>query len=655
MKTVKQKILLFLKLLTVFFIVVAISLYFLRDTILNQAIANISSKMELKYDSNFTVKQANFEGFSGIRLTEITLKPKKADTLINIKKLTTSINVWKLIVGEFQVGTLEIQNGFVQLVQKGDIKNFAAFLKKDKNELVNSRKKDYAELVYRIISRVLNLVPTDMNVENLIFKLDDNGKKATIKIDKLVLQNKKLETSLNIKTNSFTQRWKIKGFADPREQKADIRFFNLDTGAIKVPYLDERYNLISSFDSIRLKIDNIDRTGNELRIDGFTSIANLKINHPRIARKNVIIKNARFDYRFLLGSDFISVDSTSTLQLNKIKIHPYIAYETAQDTVYKLKVAIPKTKAQDFINSLPDGLFTNFQGMEADGTFDYYLDFQYNINKPKELVFDSKLKKKNLKITKYGTANLNKLNSEFVYRAIIEDVLQRPVLVGNANPNYISLEQISPYLQKSVLTTEDPFFFSHRGFINEAFKQSIIKNIKTKKFSRGASTISMQLVKNVFLTREKTLSRKLEEILLVYVLENNRIASKERMLEVYFNVIEWGPNIYGIGEASRFYFNKNPSELNLKECLFLARIIPSPKKFMYQFNDEGTLKEFAVQQESFLTNIMTRRGLLNSKDTIYKQQKLLITGPAKSYLRLKVTPSSPIDSIPFLPDFEFDL
>ena len=172
-------------------------------------------------------------------------------------------------------------------------------------------------------------------------------------------------------------------------------------------------------------------------------------------------------------------------------------------------------KAQDFISSLPDGLFTHFQGMEAQGTFDYKLNFEYNKNKPEQLIFDSNIKKENLKITKYGEANLNKLNGEFVYRAIIKDVLQRPVLVGNANPNYTPIDQISPYLQKCILTTEDPSFFSHHGFINEAFKQSIVKNIKTKKFSRGASTISMQLIKNVFLTREKTLSRKLEEILLV--------------------------------------------------------------------------------------------------------------------------------------------
>ena len=652
MKNGKQKTFLLLKVLLVFFTLVVATFFVFRDSILKQAIAKITTKIELDYDSNFSIKAAAFEGFSGVSLTEITLTPKNADTLFHIQKIRTSVNIWQLLLGDVQLGTLEIKNGLVQLIQKGDVKNFAAFLKKDSKEPNSSDKKDYAAFAYRIISKVLNLVPTDMDVENLTFKLDDNGKKATIDINTLVLINKELQTFIHVITNTFEQRWKIKGYADPRNKKVDIRIFNIDTGAIKVPYFDERYNLISSFDSIRLNIENIDKKSGELHIDGFASIANLKINHPKIARNDVVIKNARFDYRFLLGDDFISIDSSSTVQLNKIKFHPYIAYETVQDTIYKLKVMLPKMKAQDFISSLPDGLFTNFQGMEAEGTFDYKLDFKYNKNKPNELVFDSNLKKENLKITKYGAANLNKLNGEFVYRAIIKDVLQRPILVGNANPNYTPLEQISPYLRKSVLTTEDPSFFSHRGFINEAFKQSIIKNIKTKKFSRGASTISMQLVKNVFLTREKTLSRKLEEILLVYILENNRIVSKERMLEVYFNVIEWGPNVYGIGEASHFYFQKKPSELDLNECLYLARIIPSPKKFMYQFNDQGTLRDFATKQDNFLTNIMIRRGLLTIDDTIFKHQNVHISGPAKSYLRLKVKDSTALDSVPAIEEFE---
>jgi hypothetical protein len=622
--------------------------------LLQKALDSVSDKMESKYQCRFTAKNATFIGLSGIKLSELVLVPKNADTLFSIQKVETSVNLLHLLLGEIQLGTLEINTGYVQLVKNKNGRNFDAFLKKDTEETsLPSEKRDYAQFAYRIISKVLNLVPTDMMVEKLTFKLDDNGKKTSIDLQKLRLANKQLETSIQIQTNTFTQQIKIQGLADPRNRTADIRFFNLDTGAIKVPYIDERFNLKSSFDSIRINIQSIDKSGGELHIDGFASISNLMINNRRIANKDVVIKNARFDYRFLLGSNFIAIDSSSTVVFNKVKFHPYLAYETEKDTIYKLKVSIPKMNAQDFITSLPDGLFTHFQGMEAEGNFEYKLDFKFNKNKPEQLVFDSNLKKENLRIIKYGEANLNKLNGEFVYRAIINNVLQRPVLVGMGNPNYTPMDQISPYLQKCVLTSEDPSFFSHHGFINEAFKQSIIKNIRTKKFSRGASTISMQLIKNVFLTREKTLSRKLEEILLVYILENNRIASKERMLEVYFNIIEWGPNVYGIGEAAQFYFQKKPADLTLKECLYLATIVPKPKKFMWQFDNQGKLKAFAKQQQKFLSNLMLRRGVLIPEDTIGFSNPLSLSGAAHSLLNIKVQDTVVLDSIAVKDEFDF--
>jgi membrane peptidoglycan carboxypeptidase len=308
-------------------------------------------------------------------------------------------------------------------------------------------------------------------------------------------------------------------------------------------------------------------------------------------------------------------------------------------------------KAQDFIGSLPNGLFTHFEGMEASGNFDYMLNFEYHTKNPRGLIFDSQLHKDRLKIMKYGQANLGKLNGEFEYRALIKNQRQRPILVGVANPNYVPLSELSPYLQKAVLTTEDPSFFSHHGFIAEAFKQSIVKNIRTKKFSRGGSTISMQLIKNAFLTREKTLSRKLEEILLVYLLENNRIVSKSRMLEVYFNIIEWGPDVYGIGEASRFYFQKNPKDLTLNECLFLANVIPSPKKFMYQFDGEGNLKSFAKRRDQQLTRLLFRRGWITSDDTLYNPS-IKITGAAQFSIK-KDTLSAPVIDTTAVEDFEF--
>jgi membrane carboxypeptidase/penicillin-binding protein PbpC len=295
---------------------------------------------------------------------------------------------------------------------------------------------------------------------------------------------------------------------------------------------------------------------------------------------------------------------------------------------------IPKMPAQQFISSLPEGLFKHFQGMLAEGEFDYRMDFVYNENKPTDLLFESNLNKYGLLIKQYGEANLNKLNNEFVHVPIENGRPMRSILVGSANADYTPLDQISPYLKKSVLTTEDPSFFYHRGFIDEAFRQSIIKNIRKRKFARGASTISMQLVKNVFLTREKTLSRKLEEILLVYILENNRLCSKERMFEVYLNIIEWGPNVYGIGEASRFYFNKKPSELTLGESLFLATIIPRPKGFMWRFDKQGNLKDFVGRQFKFLSDLMIRRTVLMPEDTMNLTHLFPIPGKAKEFIKL---------------------
>ncbi|MCO6147802.1 transglycosylase domain-containing protein [Flavobacterium sp. NRK1] len=636
-KNGKQIALLVLKIAVVVIILSVISFFAFRNVLLNKAIARISDKMSSEYNSSFVVKEATFKGLSRIEMKGISLTPKNADTLLRVNEIKTSINLSRLLTADIQLGTLGMQNGFIQLVKNANGKNFDAFLrKKDKEELNDDNEgTDYASRAYKLLHRALNLVPTDMRLKNLTLRLDDMGRKVTLNLMNLKLEDKQLESTIGVSAKDIAQNWKVKGFADPRNKQANLDFFNTDTTRIEIPYLNERYGLKSGFDSIHLNVDNIEMDSGQLHVDGYASIRNFMINHARIAKKDVVIDNARFDYRFLFGSDFIALDSTSTMQLNKIKVKPFLKYSIAGDTIYELKAHIPKMQAQDFIVSLPNGLFTNFEGMEAEGSFSYDLNFMYNKNKPNALVFDSSLKKDGLKIIKYGEADLAKLNTGFTYRAIDNGRVQRPVLLTESNPYYTPLDQISPYLRKAVLTSEDPSFFNHRGFINEAFKQSIIKNIKTKKFSRGASTISMQLVKNVFLTREKTLSRKLEEILLVYILENNRIASKERMLEVYFNIIEWGPDVYGIGEAASYYFDKSPSQLTLDECVYLASIIPRPKGFMWQFNDEGNLKPFAVKHNDYIKQLMLRRGLLVPEDTILQSGNISVTGRARASLRLK--------------------
>ncbi len=623
----------------VFFVLLFIAFFVFRNVLLKRAIAKVQAKVQTKYHSKLDVGAVAFNGLAGVEMSGLVLTPEYADTLFSIGTIRASVNFWRALMGDIRLKNLEVEKGFVQLVKNETGRNSDVFFQSSdssqtKIEKVSSSKTNYAKAAYRLISKVLNLVPTHMSLQNLELRTNDNGNKVDLHLHQLTLIDEQLQSTIEVRSQSFTQRWGIQGQADPRGKRANLSFFNLDTGHIRIPYVDERLNLITGFDSIQLNLQQVKMDGDELHIAGFASIQNFLINHPKIAKKDVIIEQARFDYHIVAGPDFVQLDSSSTVTFNNIVFTPFVGLHTQGDTIFEMHVTIPDMKAQDFITSLPEGLFTHFKGMEAEGTFSYRLDFVYNANNPHDLVFESMLNKQGLRIVRYGEANLAKLNGDFVYTPIEYGRPQRPIYVGLANPNYTPLDQISSYLRKCVLTTEDPSFFYHRGFIDEAFRQSIIKNIRQRRFARGASTISMQLVKNVFLTREKTISRKLEEILLVYILENNRISSKERMLEVYFNIIEWGPGVYGIGEASQFYFQKRPADLTLNECLFLATIIPRPKGFMWRFGKDGNIKEFASRQFTFLTNLMLRREVLAPEDTLQCAQPIIITGPAKGFIKI---------------------
>ena len=104
------------------------------------------------------------------------------------------------------------------------------------------------------------------------------------------------------------------------------------------------------------------------------------------------------------------------------------------------------------------------------------------------------------------------------------------------------------------------------------------------------------------------------------------------MFEVYLNIIEWGPDVYGVNEAARFYFKKDIQQLNATECIFLASVIPSPKKFYYRFDKEGNLAPFMQEYYRFIAEKMQWRGLIPTSNGDSLSALLKITGPAKSYI-----------------------
>ncbi len=138
----------------------------------------------------------------------------------------------------------------------------------------------------------------------------------------------------------------------------------------------------------------------------------------------------------------------------------------------------------------------------------------------------------------------------------------------------IPLSHIPKLFQRTVILAEDASFWIHKGIDWFAVRQSLRKNLSKGKFVRGGSTITQQVARNLYLSRRKSIFRKLQEMWIASRIE--AIVSKRRILEIYFNIIEWGPGIFGVKAASQYYFKKLPEQLTLKEIILLTATIPSP-------------------------------------------------------------------------------
>jgi monofunctional glycosyltransferase len=144
------------------------------------------------------------------------------------------------------------------------------------------------------------------------------------------------------------------------------------------------------------------------------------------------------------------------------------------------------------------------------------------------------------------------------------------------NKDWVSIDEISPHLQKAVIASEDPKFLSHNGFDFEAIAKAIDAN-KRRKVKMGASTISQQTAKNVFLYPSRTYLRKGLEVYFTVLME--ALWDKKRILEVYLNVIELGPGVYGAEAASQYYWKKPAKKLALGEAQLFAAILPNPRRW----------------------------------------------------------------------------
>lgn len=199
-------------------------------------------------------------------------------------------------------------------------------------------------------------------------------------------------------------------------------------------------------------------------------------------------------------------------------------------------------------------------------------------------------------------------------------------LTSKRPESWRSLDEISPYLQGSVIASEDWSFYEHSGVDFTQLRDALVDAFKSKRV-RGASTITQQVVKNLFLNHRSTLERKIREVVIALYLE--RQLSKDQIIEIYLNIAHWGAersnetnengvksNFYGVAHAAKFYFEKGPMELNARESAFLAALLPSPVRYSGSFFN-GELSQFMRQRIYTIVDSMRIKGYIDRDQMDY--------------------------------------
>ncbi len=212
---------------------------------------------------------------------------------------------------------------------------------------------------------------------------------------------------------------------------------------------------------------------------------------------------------------------------------------------------------------------------------------------------------------------------------------QADIVIKKAAPEFWTpISQISKAAQHAILMSEDAAFYSHPGYDANQMKEAFEESLHAGKLKRGASTITQQVVRNIYLSQEKSLVRKARELWIATKLE--KAVSKKRIFELYLNIAEWGAGTYGIGKASRLYFNKHPSELSAKEGAFLAMLLPSPKKYSVSFR-KRELTPYARKTVRTILRKMVAAGFLTAEQMTTNWNQSL------SFEKNSVVPNQPDD------------
>ncbi|HKQ18553.1 MAG TPA: biosynthetic peptidoglycan transglycosylase, partial [Candidatus Eisenbacteria bacterium] len=359
--------------------------------------------------------------------------------------------------------------------------------------------------------------------------------------------------------------------------------------------------------------------------------AQLLITDSTRARTDTLLMTAdgslRQDYR----RGVVTIGDGTRLTIGRLPLRIEGRLEST-GPVFRLAVRADSLTEEKVTSSLPRAVLGPLLDVGIRGSWDYRVALDLDLARPDSVQFEADVIPHQLVLDPARTRlRLVELGEPFVAVVLLPRGARSVRELSANNPHFRTLDTISPHLVHAVVTNEDGGFFRHRGFNIEAMKEAIAENLKAGAFRRGAGTITMQLARNLYTGHARTLSRKGQEIVLAWMLEHLTGVSKERLLEIYLNIIQWGPGIHGVDEAARFYFDRDARDLTLDQSLFLSTIIPSPSRWRWRFDSSGTARDYVKAQMHFIGRAMIAKGWL-APDALPSTESLRVelAGPARA-------------------------
>ena len=360
----------------------------------------------------------------------------------------------------------------------------------------------------------------------------------------------------------------------------------------------------------------LDLVGRGQRMDviGRVEAKELSYLHDRIAQRPVEVAwaGADLDLEIDLGERRVETFGTRLVVNNLPVIVDGVVDLGHAEPRLQLSAQTGKLAGDEIVRSIPTALLDRLRGLRLEGSASFGTTLALDLAKPEDLDLEVHADTRQLTLLRVGSGiDLRMLREPFLH--VWEDAERRELYhleTGPGSPAWTPLHELPDAFIQAVLAQEDGGFYRHHGFSMLHVKGSLVRNLRERRFARGASTLTMQLARNLFLGRAKRISRKLQEVVVAWALE--RELSKRELLALYLNVIEWGPGVFGIGHAATHYFGRPPSELSLREVVFLSTAIPRPRPVHGAFS-KGRVLRTQQRRIDRMLRLLVRRGHVDAQ------------------------------------------